>query len=256
MDEACRPGNSGFALMLVMYGCRSNNYYSAFADQAVTIGNGVVLSTGNAVQTTAAFHNSATLPSTDVGQPGTTAFNNYGPGHITNFNTSNDVAALHVNFTLNAPSQIGFQFAFGSVEFPVFTSEFTDAFLAFLDGTGSANQIVFDASGNAVQVGTTFASALTTADTNSAFSDPHGILRLQTFTMNLLSAGTHSLIFQLGDTNDHILDSAVFISDFRAGQGTGATIAAVPEPASLALFLSGLSALAGARWLSKTEKLD
>ena len=35
MDEACRPGNSGFALMLVMYGCRSNNYYSAFADQAI-----------------------------------------------------------------------------------------------------------------------------------------------------------------------------------------------------------------------------
>ena len=230
---------------------------AGFTSPPVTIGNGVVLSTGNAVQTTAAFHSSGDTPSTDVGQPGTTAFNNYGPGHITNFNTSNDVAALHVNFTLNASSQIGFQFAFGSVEFPVFTNNFTDAFLAFLDGTGSANQIVFDASGNAVQVGTTFASALTTADANSAFSDPHGILRLQTFTMNLLSAGAHSLIFQIGDTNDHILDSAVFISNFSAGQGTGGTInPTVPEPASLALFLSGLMALAGARWLSKTEKLD
>jgi hypothetical protein len=225
--------------------------YTGFTSPPVTIGNGVVLSTGNAVQTTAAFHSAGNSPSTALGQPGTTEFNNYGPGHITNFSRSNDVAALHVNFTLNAPTQVGFDFAFGSVEFPQFTSRFTDAFLAFLDGTGSANQIVFDASGNAVQVGTTFAGALTTADTNTAFSAPHGIVRLQTFTMNQLSAGNHSLIFQLGDTNDGILDSGVFISDFRAGQGTGGTTPTIPEPASLALFVSGLMALGAARWLKR-----
>jgi hypothetical protein len=65
------------------------------------------------------------------------------------------VAALQVNFTLSSPNQVGFDFIFGSVEFPEFTSDFTDAFVAFLDGATPANQIIFDASNNAVQVGAT-----------------------------------------------------------------------------------------------------
>ena len=120
------------------------------------------------------------------------------------FPISYDVAALKVDFTLNAASQVGFDFVFGSVEYPVYVNSFTDAFIAFLDGTASADQIVFDASNNPVQVGTSFASALTTADTNTAFSNPHGLVKLQTFT-NELAAGSHYIIFEVGDVNDHVL---------------------------------------------------
>jgi hypothetical protein len=222
--------------------------YTGFTSPPVTIGDGIVLSSGDAADTTAAFHSSSGLPSTDEGQTGTTEFDAYGPTHITNFSSSNDVAALTVNFTLAAPSQVGFNFIFGSVEFPVFTSDFTDAFLAFLDGKGTANQVVFDASNQAVQVGGSFASALTTADTNSAFSDPHGLVKLQTFT-NVLSAGAHTLTFEVGDVNDHILDSAAFISDLHAGQGTvgTGTGGAVPEPASVGLVGIGIAGLLWAR---------
>src|SRR5438309_12080181 len=80
-----------------------------------------VLSTGQAVETTAAFHSRGDSPDTDTGQPGTAAFDAYGPGHITNFISSLDVVALQVNFTLNAASQVGFNFIFWSVEYPVVT---------------------------------------------------------------------------------------------------------------------------------------
>jgi hypothetical protein len=227
--------------------------YTGFTSSPVTIGDGVVLSTGLVLETTAAFHNAGDFPSTNTGQPGTAEFNAYGPGHITNFSGSFDVAALQVNFTLSSPSQVGFDFVFGSVEFPVFTNSFTDAFVAFLDGTGTANQIVFDSSNNAVQVGSTFASALTTADTNTAFSNPHGLVKLQTFTINQLSAGTHTIIFETGDVNDHILDSAVFISNLHAGEGTGGTTPGVPEPSTLGLIAIGLAVVIGKNVMGRVD---
>ena len=220
--------------------------YTGFTSAPITTGDGVVLSTGQVVQTTPGFNNGlagpGSTPSTDTGQPGTAAFNAYGSGNIENFNNSNDVASLTVAFTLSAPSQIGFDFVFGSVEYPEFTSFFTDAFLAFLNGSAPANQIVFDAANNPVQVGVSFASALTTSDTNTAFADPHGLVELQTFTANQLPAGSHTLNFQIGDVNDHILDSTVFISNFHAGAGTPGTTP-VPEPATVLLLAASLAGL-------------
>lgn len=183
----------------------------------------------------------------DTGQSGTAAFNAYGTGNIENFADSNNVASLTVAFTLSAPSQVGFVFIFGSIEHPEFTSNFTDAFLAFLNGSASVNQIVFDAANNPVQVGVGFSSVLTTGDTNTAFVDPYGLVKLQTFTMNKLSAGSHTLNFQVGDVNDHILDSAVFISNFRAEAGTPGTIPTVPEPSTVLLLGAGLIGLGFAR---------
>ncbi|MEI7908951.1 MAG: VPDSG-CTERM sorting domain-containing protein [Verrucomicrobiota bacterium] len=224
--------------------------YSGFTSPPVTIGDGVVMSTGQVAQVIPTYNNGAqgtfTTPSTDMGVGGTTEFNAYGPGHISNFISSNDVAALQVSFSLAAASQIGFSFIFGSAEFPQYTSNFTDAFLVFLDGKAVANQIVFDPSNNAVQVGNTFSSALTKGDTNTAFANPHGLLELTTFTASALTAGNHTLWFEVADVNDHILDSGVFITNLHAGSGTPGTN--VPDSGTTASLLGlAMLGLAGLR---------
>ena len=61
-------------------------------------------------------------------------------GKITNWNSSHDAAVLKVNFTLPSPTAVAFNFIFGSIEFPQFTNNFTDAAYVFLDG----KQITFD----------------------------------------------------------------------------------------------------------------
>ena len=168
--------------------------YTDFTTQPITIGNGVVLSSGNV-----GFMAAPADPILDFPQPsydmntlGTTEFDAYGPGHIENFNTSNDVAVLRVDFSLDDDSQIKFDFVFGSVEYPYWTSNYTDSFLVFLDGFDAANQITFDANSNPVQVGVSFSGLVSIADQNSAFADPHGALGLTTTTA-LLSGGDHTL---------------------------------------------------------------
>jgi hypothetical protein len=152
---------------------------------------------------------------------------------------------MQVNFTLPTASPVSFEFIFGSVEYPVYTSDFTDAFLAFLDGTGAANQVSFDSNGNPVQVGASFAGLVTTADLNTAFADPHGLIPPLFTTTSTLAAGSHSLLFEVGDVNDAVLDSAAFITDLTATAACipGSTCPGVPEPASLTLLAAALAGL-------------
>jgi hypothetical protein len=199
--------------------------YTNFTNPPITIGNGVVLSSGDVSYVGAPPSPELEYPQPDwkMGALGTAEFDGYGPGRIENFLGSWDVAALEVNFHLNAPSQIQFDFIFGSVEYPYWTSEYTDAMLVFLDGMDVTNQIVFDDNQRPIQVGISFAGLVETGDQNTAFASPHGMSELLTTTSTMLAAGTHRIVFEVGDLNDYQMDSAMFIANFRAGTGVEGT---------------------------------
>ena len=206
--------------------------YTGFTNPPITIGDGVVLSSGQvaAVGPPADPTIDYPEPSYEMGSPGTPEFDAYGPGHIENFSDSHDVAALQVNFHLDTNTPIRFDFIFGSVEYPFWTSDFTDALLVFLDGTDPTNQIVFDKNNQPVQVGNSFAGLVVASDLNTAFAAPHGMLVKLTTTTARLAPGDHTLIFEVGDVNDPFLDSAAFIANLRAEEGVGGTEPTDPPP--------------------------
>jgi hypothetical protein len=218
--------------------------YSNFTAGPVTIRDGIVMSSGNvasmgplaevldpnydpaspppAVNSQMTFE---TDPDGNILSGGTPEFDAYGSsaGNIDNFYGSYDVAALEVHFTLDGGTPVKFDFIFGSVEFPFYTSSFTDAFLVFVDGVDVTNQVTFDTNNSAVQVGSSFAGLETTSDVNTAFSNPHALIHHLTTTTPELNDGEHTIIFEVGDVNDHILDSAVFFTHLRAEAGTEGT---------------------------------
>lgn len=228
--------------------------YTNYTAQPITIGDGVVLSSGNVgfLGPPADPSLESPQPSYDMETPGTAEFDAYGPGKIENFQSSNDVAVLRVDFSLDDTSQVQFDFVFGSVEYPFYTGSFTDSFLVFLNSTDPTNQITYDQSGNPVQVGTSFSGLVSVADVNTAFANPHGVLGLTTTTAEL-DAGDYTLWFEIGDVNDHILDRAVFISNLHTGVGQEGTEPTdpedyIPEPSSFLLATFGFFGLATWRW--------
>lgn len=200
------------------------------------LGSGAVISTGNAAAYGSGPNTSGNT--TTAYGVAATAAQNVLLNPLTNGNTSHfDVTELDLTFTVDpGVSQIFFNVAFGSEEFPEFVgSQFVDAFGLYLNGTN----IAF-VNGLPVNIDHPCFTALAGTELDGVLACNNN--PINTFSGNVI-AGTNTLTFIIADTSDDVLDTTAYIGALGT---TNPGTPAVPEPSSIALLGTGLLAVAGA----------
>ncbi len=130
---------------------------------------------------------------------------------------SYDASVFTIEFTTDTSIKgFTFDFVFGSEEYDEWVGMFNDAFCTFFDG----ENICYDNQGNLITVNNAFFQIDNlNASINLQYDGFTCVLR----TADTLVPGPHTLKFVISDIRDRLLDSGVFLHNFRfdyTGQGT------------------------------------
>jgi hypothetical protein len=214
---------------------------SSGSTPTLTLGNGILLTTGSSVLPLTNTVNNFTT-STGSGANAQLGALSASAGGTT---ATNDANVLSFSFNVGAGlTSVSAQFVFATDEFP--TQSVTDIFGFFVDGVNYAKfsdgQLISNTPGNPTNfINNPVGGGLYNIEYNGL---------TQVFTVvGLLGAGnpdgSHTLTIGIADTSDSIFDSGVFITSLHAGTDTGGggVTPSIPEPGTYALMLGGLGVL-------------
>ncbi|MEY4751702.1 MAG: hypothetical protein RIQ60_3916 [Pseudomonadota bacterium] len=150
--------------------------------------------------------------------------------------TSYDAASLEFSFNVNPgvdANSVSFDIVFGSDEFPEWMDSYVDSAAVWVNGTNYAlfNHNAYNPL-SVVHQNVNAGYFINNTDGHLA-TEYDGVSQLLRITAPI-HAGENTIRIAIADTGDHILDSAIYVANFKAGVSDGSGVTAVDDHGSVA----------------------
>jgi Ca2+-binding RTX toxin-like protein len=196
----------------------SDIYWGAIGGREVRQGQGIVLSTGNAI--TPSNNITTQKASNNMETAGSYLLADILKSTFSPTTQSKDAASLELTFEVTDPSAkyISMDVIFGSEEFPQYTNSFPDIAAIYIDDVNVAflnNDPNAPLSALQKNVDSGYIIDNTSGELSTVYD---GVIPSISFggKLSRTTTGLHTIKLVIADTNDHVLDSAIYVSNIKA----------------------------------------